>query len=133
MNTLNTTKTILVVDDDTDFLLQSEVQLKSAGYEVLTACGQKEAEEMLVHTQPDLAVIDLMMEHTDGGFALCYHIKKKYPATPVIIVTAVTSETGIEFDAHTDEEKSWIQADSFLAKPIRFEQLKQEVEKLLSR
>ena len=40
---------------------------------------------------PDLAIVDLMMEYKDSGFALCYHIKKKDPSIPVILVTAVTS------------------------------------------
>ena len=78
---------------------------------------------MLAQTRPDLAIVDLMMEYKDSGFALCYHIKKKDPSIPVILVTAVTSETGLEFDAATEEERSWVKADAMLAKPLRFEQL----------
>ncbi len=57
-------------------------------------------------------------------------MKKKYPGMPVVLVTAVTSETGLEFDAATDEERSWVKADALLAKPVRFEQLKREIERL---
>jgi CheY-like chemotaxis protein len=126
-------KNILVVDDDPDFLEQQKLMMESAGYDVRAASSEAEAEEILEGYQPDLAVVDLMMEKADGGFTLCYHIKKRYPDTPVIIVTAVSSETGMEFDASTDEEKSWIKADAFLAKPIRFEQLKQKINTLLER
>ena len=125
------TKTVLIVDDDVDFLAQQRILLESAGFRVLSAEGQKPAEEILKTQRPDLAVVDLMMEHVDGGFALCYHIKKKDPTIPIILVTAVTSETGLEFDASTDEEKSWVKADAFLAKPVRFEQLLAQIEKLL--
>jgi CheY-like chemotaxis protein len=72
-----------------------------------------------------------MMEHMDGGFALCYHIKKKNGRIPVILISAVTSETGLEFDAATDEERSWVKADVMLTKPVRFEQLKREIDRLL--
>lgn len=123
--------TILIVDDDPDFLMQSRLVLESAGYNVITADGQQAAEKLLAQRMPDAAVVDLMMENEDGGFALCYHIKKLDPSVPVIIVTAVTSETGLEFDATTDEERSWVKADALLAKPVRAEQLTAELERLL--
>jgi CheY-like chemotaxis protein len=131
MNTQNAGKKVLVVDDDLDFLTQVQVNLEAAGFEVETAESQKQAEEYLVKNHPDVAVVDLMMEHPDAGFALSYHIKKKDPTIPVILVTAVTSETGLEFDASTDEERSWVKADAFLAKPVRIEQLLREINRFL--
>lgn len=124
-------KKILVVDDDTDFLYQVQTVLQAQGYQTLTAESRQAAEEILRTNQPDLAILDLMMEEMDGGFALAYHLKKRYPNVPVIICTAVASETGINFDAATDEERSWIKADMFLAKPIRYEQLVREIKRLL--
>ena len=124
-------KTILVVDDDPDYLTQMEINLKKAGFNVITTDSQAKAEEILAETRPDLAIVDLMMEHPDDGFALSYHIKKKDEKIPVIIVSAVTSETGIEFDATTNEERSWVKAEAFLAKPVRFEQLLRQMNKLM--
>ncbi|HDQ45663.1 MAG TPA: response regulator [bacterium] len=124
-------KTILVVDDDIDFAAQVETALKGAGYAVIVAEGEKQAEALLAGMRPDLAVVDLMMEQMDGGFALAYHIKKRYPDVPVLIASAVTAETGLEFDAATEEERSWVKADAFLAKPIRPEQLVREIKRLL--
>ncbi|MDO8301923.1 MAG: response regulator [Sedimentisphaerales bacterium] len=131
MNTPTVAKTILVVDDDFDFVQQQKIQLERAGFNVITADSQRGAEELLSQTRPDLAVVDLMMEYKDSGFALCYHIKKKDASIPVILVTAVTSETGLEFDAATEEERSWVKADAMLAKPLRFEQLLWEIQQLL--
>lgn len=124
-------KTILIVDDDVDYLLQQKVQLEAKGFVVITAEGQKQAGEILETTRPDLCIVDLMMEDMDGGFVLCYRIKGLYPEMPVILATAVTSETGMEFEANTREEQSWIKADAMLAKPFRFEQLMKEVNRLL--
>jgi CheY-like chemotaxis protein len=126
-----TNKTILVVDDDADYLLRLKTGLEKAGFNVLTADGQRAAETILETQKPDLAILDLMMEEMDGGFALAYHIKKKNPEIPVILVTAVAHETGLEFDAATDEERSWVKADAFMAKPVRFEQLLREIARLL--
>ena len=124
-------KTILVVDDDIDYLYQEKVQLEAAGYRVVEAQSGNDAEKLLEKIHPDLAVLDLMMEEEDRGFLLCYSIKKRYPDVPVILVTGVASETGIAFDAATTEERRWIKADAVLAKPIRFEQLVREIKRLL--
>jgi len=123
-------KTILLVDDDEDYRFQQKVQLTNAGFNVVEADSKEAAETLLDKALPDLAIVDLMMEELDAGFTLCYHIKKK-GNVPVILVTAVTAETGLEFDAATDEERSWVKADAMLAKPIRFEQLKREIDRLL--
>jgi len=131
MTTDSASKTVLLVDDDVDFRTQLQLQLQAAGYTVIEAESQQEAEELLAGTRPDLAVVDLMMEHMDGGFALCYHIKRKDPQIPVILVTGVTAETGLEFDVATDDERAWIKADAWLSKPVRFEQLQREIERLL--
>ncbi|NLF32881.1 MAG: response regulator [Planctomycetes bacterium] len=133
MNGTSPTATILVVDDDVDFREQMQVQLEAAGFGVIAAGGQKQAEQILQTARPDLAVVDLMMEHMDGGFALAYHIKKLDESVPVILVTGVAAETGVDFDAQTAEERSWIKADAFLAKPVRFEQLLGEIRRLLKR
>lgn len=131
MSTANAAKTILVVDDDVDYRDMERIQLEAAGYTVLAADGEKQAQEMLAKQKPDLALVDLMLEHVDGGFALCHRIKVMDPNIPVILVTAVTSETGLEFDASTEEERSWVKADAMLTKPVRFEQLQSEIERLL--
>lgn len=124
-------RTILLVDDDADFLMQEEIALKASGFNILTADSKSQAEEIIARARPDVAIVDVMMEDTDAGFMLCYQIKKKDPTIPVIMVTSVTNETGLDFDAATDEEKSWVKADAFLAKPIRIEQLKAELKRLL--
>ncbi|MBN1759481.1 MAG: response regulator [Chitinispirillaceae bacterium] len=125
-------KTVLIVDDDEDFLLQQEICLKKAGYRVRTAAGRKEAELLVEKEKIDCAVIDLMMEEVDGGFVLAHHLKAANPALPVIMVTAVTSETGLNFGTMAEGEKKWVKADVVLAKPIRYEQLIREVQRLLA-
>jgi len=124
-------KKLLLVDDDLDILEQLSLALGAEGYEVVTARGRKEGEEILMLGRPDLAIIDLMMEEMDSGFVLCHEMKKLYPDTPVIILTAVTAATGLDFHARSDEARSWVKADALLDKPVRFEQLREEVQRLL--
>jgi two-component system, OmpR family, response regulator len=125
-------KTILIVDDDSDFLFQTQVKLEKFGFKTITAESQKEAEMILEKTKPDLAILDLMMENEDSGFILSYKMKKKYPDVPVIIATAVAAETGFTFDINDENNRKWIRADLFLDKGIRSDLLKAEIDRLLS-
>jgi CheY-like chemotaxis protein len=124
-------KKILVVDDDLDILERMTAILSGAGYEVVTAEGRVAAEEVMLKVKPDLAIFDLMMEEKDSGFVLSYQIKKLYPDTPVILLTAVTGATGLSFSAQDPESQSWVKADKWMDKPVRPEQLKAEIRRLL--
>jgi DNA-binding response OmpR family regulator len=128
---MNPQKSILVVDDDPDILEQVGLILGHEGFRVVTAGGREEGEGQLLAFRPDLAILDLMMEHPDSGFVLCHHIKKLYPETPVILLTAVTAQTGISFDSQSSSGRSWVKADQILDKPVRSEQLLSEVRRLL--
>lgn len=129
---MNDKARILVVDDDIDVVEQLTLILNAAGYAVQSADSALEAEALLKTFKPDVAILDLMLETMDAGFVLAYHIKKQYPNTGVIILTAVTSETGLDFDVTTDGEKAWVKADVLLDKPVRGEQIKAEIEHLLA-
>lgn len=122
---------VLLVDDDLDYLAQQKLLLERAGHEVVTAESRAEAEERLETLRPDLIIVDLMMETDDAGFVLCHHVRRRHPEIPIILVTAVTAETGFEFSLGTQGERSWVKADAILAKPIRYEQLRREMERLL--
>jgi two-component system OmpR family response regulator len=124
---------VLLVDDDSDFLWQQKVQLEAAGFDVVTAVGESEAKEKLAEGQPDLAVLDVMMDNPDTGFTLCYYIRKLAPKIPIILVTSIVSETGLDFALASENDRAWIRADALLAKPIRFEQLRREIDRLLPR
>ncbi|MCK9612470.1 MAG: response regulator [Bacteroidales bacterium] len=124
-------KTVLIVDDDIDSLAQLTLHMKNMGFDVIAGESQKEGEELINKTKPDLAIFDLMMDNKDSGFILSYKMKKKYPDVPVIIATAVTAETGMMFGLNSDEDRQWIKADLYLEKGIRFDQLQVQVNKLL--
>jgi DNA-binding response OmpR family regulator len=125
-------KRILVVDDDIDLLDQVSMLLERDGFEVVRAQGRVEGEEALMRVRPDLAVLDLMMEEMDSGFVLCHEVKRLYPGTPVIMLTAVTAETGMDFKVTGGDAQSWVKAEMILDKPVRPEQLSAAVRKLLS-
>jgi DNA-binding response OmpR family regulator len=124
-------KTILLADDDVDYLFQMRLQLERFGFKVILADSQREAEELMATIKPDLAIFDLMMENEDSGFILSYKMKRKYPDVPIILATAVSAETGMTFGLSSQDERKWIKADLYLEKGVRPEQLQSEIMKLL--
>ncbi len=123
--------TVLLADDDPDYLFQVAFFLRKAGYEVVAVESQAEAEQVIAKIKPDIAVFDLMMESDDSGFVLCYKLKRRYPDVPVILATAVSRETGITFGLNSGQDRDWIRADLYLEKGVRPEQLELEIKKLL--
>ena len=124
-------KKLLVVDDDPDILEQITAVLLAAGYEVTAAEGRVAAEEAILKMKPDLAIVDLMMEEKDSGFVLSYQIKRLYADVPIILLTAVSGATGLSFNDQNRDARSWIKVDAIMDKPVRPEQLRAEVFRLL--
>jgi CheY-like chemotaxis protein len=124
-------KKLLVVDDDPDILEQITAVLLAAGYEVTAAEGRIAAEEAILKMKPDLAILDLMMEEKDSGFVLSYQIKRLYADVPIILLTAVSGATGLSFNDQNRDARSWIKVDAIMDKPVRPEQLRAEVFRLL--
>lgn len=121
-------KTILIADDDFDFLYQLKFQLEAAGFETILANSQKEAENIIINSDFDAAVFDLMMENDDSGFILAFKVKKKNPLIPVIMTTAVAAETGISFG----NESQWVKADKYLEKGVESDTVATELKNLFN-
>ncbi|MFW6170321.1 MAG: response regulator transcription factor [Planctomycetota bacterium] len=128
---MTTKRTILLIDDDFDLLEQLRMLLESAGYEVVAAESQREAEDQLLSVKPDLVIVDLMMEQKDSGLVLCHHAKEMHPNLPIIMLTAVKSATGLSFAPASAEEESWVKADKVLDKPVNPDQLIAQIKRLL--
>lgn len=122
---------ILLADDDPDYLFQISFALVKSGYKVQECDSEKSAMEFLNTTCPDIAIFDLMMERDDSGFILAYQAKKLYPRLPVILLTAVTAETGRDFSPVTEESRKWIKADLYIEKGLHPDELESHIRNLL--
>lgn len=80
-------ETILVVDDEKNYLLVLSALLEEEGYEVLTALSGPEAIEIQKASDIDLVLTDMKMPTMDG-IDLLERIKAYDPDVPVIIMTA---------------------------------------------
>ncbi len=128
----NTTR-ILLVDDDVDFIDLNKAVLENQGYQVSTAFSSREALDKVKFERPDLIVLDLMMEKHDSGFTFAKTIKADplYREIPILMLTAVASETGFDFSQEMDGY--WMKTDDYAAKPLLPDELVKKVAGLLER
>jgi two-component system NtrC family response regulator len=79
--------TVLVVDDEKNYLVVLEDLLQDAGYEVLTASSGSQAIEIIQQTPVDTVLSDIKMPGI-SGIDLLETIKVLDPDLPVILMTA---------------------------------------------
>lgn len=126
-----TKKKVLLVDDDADFLEMHAAVLTHKGYEVITAGSSQECFDKLDKDLPDIVVLDVMMEHFDSGFKASQSIKKKHKNLPVMLLTSIGAQTGMEFSESSDVLEL-TGADVLLDKPVSPKVFIDEIEKLTS-
>ncbi len=125
---------ILIVDDDLDFVEISKLSLERQGYKIQSAPSAKEGWKMVEKEKPDLIIMDLMMEHLDAGMVLSQKIKNhpQYSSIPILMLTSITRDTGLDFTPRTGEDLKKLNVDDFSMKPIKAKVLLEKVEKLLA-
>src|SRR5881628_377184 len=88
--------TVLVVDDEKNYLWMLEELFQSEGYEVLTCERAEDALPLLTEGRVDLLLTDLRMAEMDG-MALLGRVREMSPASSTIIMTAFgTVERAVE-------------------------------------
>jgi two-component system alkaline phosphatase synthesis response regulator PhoP len=124
-------KRILVIDDDRDFVRTLGMILKSEGYEVLEAFSGKEGLEKSKAEDPDLYVIDLMMETYSEGSNLAKALgeDERTKGKPKIMITSVDLKG--PYESHSSQEL--VGCDIIMQKPVLPKDLIENVSKALGR
>jgi CheY-like chemotaxis protein len=83
-------RTILVVDDEPDLVVNCERLLQREGHACLQARTGPDAMRLIDRERPDLVVTDLRLPGA-GGLAVTRHARSRIPPIPVILITAYDS------------------------------------------
>ena len=123
---------ILIVDDDNDFAEATKVILESRNYEVISADNTEEGLSLLEREDPDLLILDVMMENKAAGIIISRQLRKnpKFRDLPILMLTGMREQTGFFFPGEPKSEV-FLPVDEFLEKPHLPEVLLEKVEKLL--
>jgi len=116
---------LLVVEDQRKMAGFIQKGLTELGYTVDVAQSAGGADALLSEHEYDLILLDVMLPDTTG-FDLCRELRNQGVASPVLLLTALTS---------TKDKVSGLDsgADDFLSKPFAFEELAARVRALLRR
>jgi two-component system response regulator GlrR len=113
---------ILVVDDEENFLALLRWFLTNRGYEVQTALDGEEAVRLIQSKAFDLALVDVRMGPVDG-LTLLAELRQRLPSTKVVMMTAFPTVVTIK--------KSFERgACAFLTKPVDLQELLKTIQGL---
>lgn len=116
--------TILIVDDESDFIELVKFRLANLHCEFLVAMDGVQALSQARQFKPNLILLDILLPDLDG-LSVC-EILRRQPSTkkiPIIFMSALTSEVTKRTVA--------MQADDFFTKPLDLPRLEKRIEELL--
>ncbi len=129
--------TILMIDDDADLTAALKVLLEGKGHRFHTAANGELGLRRVKETNPDLIILDVMMDRYTEGFRVAQRLRdaseeSEYAAwrgVPILVLTAVHRTTSFRFGPNGQS----LPVAEFLEKPVSPDRLVESVEKLLGR
>ncbi|MBP1741137.1 MAG: response regulator [Deltaproteobacteria bacterium] len=115
--------TILIVDDEKNYLVVLEALLSPEGYEIMTSDKAQEALRLIQECDIDLVLTDMKMPGMTG-MELLEEAKKIKPEVPVIMMTAYGT---IEMAVEAMKKRAY----DYITKPFQNEELKLTIRKAL--
>ena len=128
---------ILMIDDDPDIVMATRIPLEANGYEFYSASSGDEGLKEIKDLNPDLIILDVMMETATEGFQLSLKLRDRSPDAeyaayrhiPILMLTAVHTTTPLRFKPDQD----YLPVDAFLDKGADPDELLAKVEELLKK
>jgi len=128
---------ILVIDDDPDLVEVIRLTLEASGFEVSSAISGADGLEKVKEVNPDLIVLDVMMDYTTEGFQVSLALRSldaeseyaAYRGIPILMLTAIHSTTPLRFGP----EEDYLPVDAFVEKPLEPAALVQKIEEMLEK
>lgn len=123
--TKNTSKKILIIDDEKHIAEAIKLNLRMLGHDVLHAINGLEGLNFYSEYAPELVIVDLMMPEIDG-FGVITEIRKRDPKIPIMVISA------------KEQVKEKIKCltlgvDDYLSKPFDLDEFLLRVDRLLTR
>jgi CheY-like chemotaxis protein len=130
---------IFMVDDDGDLIQVAKLVFEAEGYEFHSASSAKEAIETIEAVNPDLVILDVMMEDIVAGFRVVNMLRnfdenpenRKFEKLPILMMSSVQQRTKMK--VAQDAGTRLLPIDTFLEKPVKPKVLLDKVAELLKK
>ncbi len=122
-------KTVLLVDDDADFVDRNRVLLERNGYRVRTAHSGQDCLDQVSSLRPDLIILDMMMESQNVGFHLSRELRNSEHTKriPLVMITSVNDLVPFR----VEPDRTWLPVDALIEKPVEPPRLLDVVKRIL--
>ena len=128
---MSSKKSVLLVDDDADFVEQNRLLLEESGYRVRTAHSGRQCLEEVAAGRPDLIILDMMMESENEGFDLSRELRNSEytKGIPLVMITSVNDIRPFRIEP----DHTWLPVDALIEKPVDPSLLLDVVNRILGR
>jgi len=134
-----TKATVLVVEDDPDYIEIVRTTLQSADYIVLVADNKDDGLKLARSEQPDAIVLDVMMPEGTEGFHFVWELRQDpdqaIRETPVLMLTAIHDRSALRFYPEQSDGTygpfEYLPVQDFVDKPVAPGQLLERVRRLV--
>ena len=89
---------ILYVEDDADYQDMVREILEAADFEMVAASSAEEGIRAWDAAQPDLVIVDLMMEEVDAGTSLITDLRARGCSVPIYMLSSVGDDLALSMD-----------------------------------
>jgi len=128
---------ILVIEDEPDMVEAVRMPLEANGYEVIAALTGEAGLQKVKEIEPDLIILDVMMETTTAGFQVSLQLRSPdadseyaaYRNIPILMLTAIHTTTNLRFGP----DEAYLPVDDFVDKPIDPDALLEKVRALIEK
>jgi CheY-like chemotaxis protein len=122
-------KTILLVDDDSDFVEMNRMLLEQNGYSVRVAYSGRQCLAEVSANRPDIIILDMVMESREDGFDVSRELRNSEhtKSIPLVMITSVNDRVPFRLEP----DRTWLPVDALLEKPVEPQLLLTVVDKAL--
>lgn len=126
--------TILIIDDDPDFVWVMKALLETKQYKVSVAYNPDEGFAKLEEEIPDAVILDIMMGKGAEGFVFARKMRKdpRFDNTPILMLTSMRRQTGFDFPGERLHPK-FLPVDEYIEKGIEPQALLEKIEQQLAK
>jgi DNA-binding response OmpR family regulator len=132
-------KKLLMIDDDVNLVNVFRLVCSAKGYRFFDAYSAAEGLKRIVEVEPDLIILDVIMEDFVAGFRVLRELRAadagspyaRFSSIPVIMLTSVTSKTHVDFADRVGT--ALLPVDAFIEKPAKPADILPAIEAILSR
>lgn len=128
---MSTKKKVLIIDDDNDFCEATKLILENGGFEVFLAEDGKSGIEAASKLQPDLAIVDMMMETWSEGFNVISKLRAAADTNKIKLILLSAVDIQGPYSGATEPSDDIAKVDLVLNKPIKANDLIKYVRNLI--